>query len=676
MMRLADNPGSVGGGILGKTSLSSSSRSHDDDDDDDDLRVSTCLVAIDVAKSVCRPVLWYGFNPNEIFNKEEEKKKTDFYRKRGRSGDGKQQQQQQPQPPPELPLGLRDLTPVLESELIPNSSMIVALGSCVYLLGRVPKGKGKSKAKGEVWDEEEKEEARHVFYFDTNCPLKGWVRGPDMINGRGNSVKAVALEGKIYVFGGNVDGDFRTKTIKNDFAEVLDPIKEKWEALPLLPECAYREFPEGFNHYSSLPPVAYDCGGEGKKIFVGGNRYIYCVNSNTWGQLPGKLWDLMMHIYDNLVGVGCSLYWTVEQTLYALNMETEKLDSTSIKGYRPINPHPVTCQCCDIGSEYSILLHLGGNMFCSLAVDHLYRPQGPVRTKVRFSKLQVSKRDGGSIKASIVRHQTHIFDGELHFPQAYVLLLLSHTTVTLAATMIVVGMDTKPRWHAVGMRGIGFFTVDDFTGKVVTTASMTAGGKFLLKIEKHTVDSVEHVEANYLLIASGSSRLVGYTLATQLGHSIIDPVPSLFTFKIEDPQLAELSRVSFPKVRAKLKLETVGPMLVTHWGLSGPVILQLSAWGARDLFSSDYRGTLFVDFIPDLHSEDVKSFLIEHKNQFVVLNVDGITGGFNFQNAWSGGYIAGKSIGNLTVAAGLKDEGGVAVWGKERGRICSEEAEE
>ncbi|KAG5527213.1 hypothetical protein RHGRI_028197 [Rhododendron griersonianum] len=283
------------------------------------------------------------------------------------------------------------------------------------------------------------------------------------------------------------------------------------------------------------------------------------------------------------------------------------------------------------------------------------------------------------------------------------------------------------------------------TGKVVTTASMTAGGKFLLKIEKHTVDSVEHVEANYLLIASGSSRQVGYTLATQLGHSIIDPVPSLFTFKIEDPQLAELSGVSFPKVRAKLKLETVGPMLVTHWGLSGPVILRLSAWGACDLFSSDYRGTLFVDFIPDLHIEDVKSFLIEHKNQFVkqkvlnswpselglvkrfwkyildrevwasvsnnalssvasqlkqcsfvvkgkgifkdefvtaggvpmseialstmesriqsnlffageVLNVDGITGGFNFQNAWSGGYIAGKSSGNLAVAAGLKDE--------------------
>ncbi|XP_052191082.1 uncharacterized protein LOC127800495 [Diospyros lotus] len=297
------------------------------------------------------------------------------------------------------------------------------------------------------------------------------------------------------------------------------------------------------------------------------------------------------------------------------------------------------------------------------------------------------------------------------------------------------------------------------TGKVVTSASMTLAGKFLLKIEKRTVDIVEFVEADYLLIASGS-RKQGYTLATQLGHSIVEPVPSLFTFKIEDPQLAELSGVTFSKVKAKLKLETtgrsipqltqVGAMLVTHWGLSGPVILRLSAWGARDLSSSDYKGILYVDFAPDIHVEDVKSILSRHKNQFVkqkvlnssppelglakrfwkymldreglnedilwasvsnsallslasklkhcsfrvkgkgqfkdefvtaggvplsevtlstmeskvqsnlffageVLNVDGVTGGFNFQNAWSGGYIAGTSIGNRLVEGGGRE---------------------
>lgn len=291
------------------------------------------------------------------------------------------------------------------------------------------------------------------------------------------------------------------------------------------------------------------------------------------------------------------------------------------------------------------------------------------------------------------------------------------------------------------------------TGKVVTTASSTADGKFAIKLEKHSLDYVEHVEADYLLIASGSSKQ-GYNLATQLGHSIVEPVPSLFTFKIDDLKLAELSGVTFPKVKAKLKLEgiqkkipqltQVGPMLVTHWGLSGPVVLRLSAWGARYLSSSDYKGTLCVDFTPDLHIEDLKSALTLHKSQFLrqkvlnsypselavvkrfwkyildregicgdmlwssisnnllisvatllkdcafnvkgkgqfkdefvtaggvplseiyldtmgsrihprlffageVLNVDGITGGFNFQNAWTGGYIAGTSIGNLAV---------------------------
>lgn len=289
------------------------------------------------------------------------------------------------------------------------------------------------------------------------------------------------------------------------------------------------------------------------------------------------------------------------------------------------------------------------------------------------------------------------------------------------------------------------------TGKSVTSASISPGGKFTLKIEKRTIDYVDFVEADYLLIASGSSQQ-GYDLATQFGHSIIKPVPSLFTFKIDDIQLTELSGITFPKVKASLKLESlkknipqltqVGPMLVTHWGLSGPVILRLSAWGARDLSDSKYKGTLLVDFSPDISNEDLKSLLSQHKKQFPkqkvggsypqelglvkrfwkyllnregidedilwasisnnslmsivallkqcsfivkgkgqfkdefvtaggvplseislktmesriqsrlffageVLNVDGITGGFNFQNAWSGGYIAGTTIGQL-----------------------------
>ncbi|CAM8970525.1 unnamed protein product [Rhodiola kirilowii] len=120
-----------------------------------------------------------------------------------------------------------------------------------------------------------------------------------------------------------------------------------------------------------------------------------------------------------------------------------------------------------------------------------------------------------------------------------------------------------------------------------------------------------------------------YTLSLQTYNSnnIIDPVPSLFTFKVADSQLAELSGVTFPKVKAKLQLQDmkrnipqltqVGPMLVTHWGLSGPVILRLSAWGARNLFETEYRSNLIVDFSPDIHLEDLKALLSRrHKEQY------------------------------------------------------------
>uniref|UniRef100_M8D685 FAD-dependent oxidoreductase 2 FAD binding domain-containing protein n=1 Tax=Aegilops tauschii TaxID=37682 RepID=M8D685_AEGTA len=297
-------------------------------------------------------------------------------------------------------------------------------------------------------------------------------------------------------------------------------------------------------------------------------------------------------------------------------------------------------------------------------------------------------------------------------------------------------------------------------GKSVSGASVDANGKFVVKVEKRTIDFVDYISANYVLVATGSSQQ-GYSFAAQHGHSIIPPVPSLFTFKIADKRLADLSGVSFTRVTAKLMLDGIqksapeltqtGPMLVTHWGLSGPVVLRLSAWGARELYQDKYQAKLVVDFIPDIHIEDVKRILFQHKDQhaknkvnnafpkefglvkrfwgflleqesldgdmhwatvpkshlnamalrlkqwmfevvgkgqfkdeFVtaggvplseislstmeskkqpnlffageVLNVDGVTGGFNFQNAWTGGYIAGTSIGTLASKSILKEE--------------------
>jgi predicted Rossmann fold flavoprotein len=250
------------------------------------------------------------------------------------------------------------------------------------------------------------------------------------------------------------------------------------------------------------------------------------------------------------------------------------------------------------------------------------------------------------------------------------------------------------------------------------------------------------MECDRLLVATGSSAKI-YPLIQQLGHTIVPLVPSLFTFNIPDSPFLDLAGVSVPSVLAKLpqwNLVQEGALLFTHWGLSGPVILKLSAWGARQLHSSNYQASVVINWIPAKSEEEVRKYLHEkkeelasrhviteplfslpkqlwkkltslagiyvdqrwaglsHKNmealllglrstvlniqgkttykqEFVtcggvalnevnfktmesrqcpdlyfageILDIDGITGGFNFQNAWATGWIAGRSMGSV-----------------------------
>lgn len=246
-----------------------------------------------------------------------------------------------------------------------------------------------------------------------------------------------------------------------------------------------------------------------------------------------------------------------------------------------------------------------------------------------------------------------------------------------------------------------------------------------------------------LLVATGNSP-DGYRIAESFGHTVLPRVPSLFTFKVEDRRINGLSGVSFDKVNLTMRFEDdielkqSGPMLVTHWGLSGPAVLKLSAWGAAPLHQFKYNAQLTVNFLPEYSrdelSEVISSFkekspkklvqsanelpipsrywkkLVEtcninnettwgnisrkemmslvselcegifqvkgkgiFKEEFVtcggvalkqidfktmqskicpglhfageVLDIDGITGGFNFQSAWTTGWIAGSSMG-------------------------------
>lgn len=248
--------------------------------------------------------------------------------------------------------------------------------------------------------------------------------------------------------------------------------------------------------------------------------------------------------------------------------------------------------------------------------------------------------------------------------------------------------------------------------------------------------------AEKLVLATGSNPKI-WKLVESLGHTIEAPVPSLFTFNIKDERIAELpgiatnASVEVMDHNGRTILESDGPLLITHWGMSGPAILKLSAWGARILAPTNYHFTIKINWLLDLSEEVVidklkelkavnsKQSIIKYsqfelpkrlwqnlvraagindtqrwadtsnhefislanqltagvfevegkstfKEEFVtaggvelkevnfktfesklnnnlyfageILNIDAITGGFNFQNAWTGGFLVAKAI--------------------------------
>jgi predicted Rossmann fold flavoprotein len=124
-----------------------------------------------------------------------------------------------------------------------------------------------------------------------------------------------------------------------------------------------------------------------------------------------------------------------------------------------------------------------------------------------------------------------------------------------------------------------------------------------------TLASGETLAGDRLLLATGGCRSAAAgQLAVMLGHTLEPPVPSLFTFHLESPWLRSLAGISVGAVEVSVpsaKLRERGPLLVTHWGLSGPVILRLSAWGARALHGLNYRFPLFVNWLPELTPEKI-----------------------------------------------------------------------
>jgi predicted Rossmann fold flavoprotein len=260
-----------------------------------------------------------------------------------------------------------------------------------------------------------------------------------------------------------------------------------------------------------------------------------------------------------------------------------------------------------------------------------------------------------------------------------------------------------------------------------------------------TTSDSKSLTVNYVCIACGGyPKTSMFQWLRELGHNISEPVPSLFTFNLTKHPIIQLMGVSVEKARVKIegsKLVEEGPVLITHWGLSGPAILRLSAWGARELSAKSYEFKVHLNWLPNYNEQILKEqfqnlrinnsskkiinhnfgflpnrfwqFLLEQsginnetrfadfsskneniliknlvdyivevkgkttfKEEFVtagginlsevdantmmskkvpklffageILDVDGITGGFNFQHAWTSGWIAAKAVAQYT----------------------------
>jgi len=150
--------------------------------------------------------------------------------------------------------------------------------------------------------------------------------------------------------------------------------------------------------------------------------------------------------------------------------------------------------------------------------------------------------------------------------------------------------------------------------KVLTGQSVQS----IFKKENHwKIDTQsDNYAAEKLVMATGSNPKI-WEMLQEHGHAIVSPVPSLFTFNIKDSRIKELPGVAAQvTVHVKdTKLESTGPLLITHWGMSGPAILKLSAWGARILHNKNYQFTIFVNWLNDVDFEDAEKILKDLKQE-------------------------------------------------------------
>jgi predicted Rossmann fold flavoprotein len=172
---------------------------------------------------------------------------------------------------------------------------------------------------------------------------------------------------------------------------------------------------------------------------------------------------------------------------------------------------------------------------------------------------------------------------------------------------------------------------EKFSVRIMFNHSVQKIIKLEKKFELHFQSGEQKLFDRVLITTGGNPSVKSYQWLAELGHTINSPVPSLFTFNIPSSPLKGLEGIS-ANILIKLpefKFDSYGPLLITHWGISGPAVLRLSSFAARWLHEKDYRTNCIINWLPEMKEESVREKLIEVKGgnpnkNFSSLNFQGL----------------------------------------------------
>lgn len=377
-----------------------------------------------------------------------------------------------------------------------------------------------------------------------------------------------------------------------------------------------------------------------------------------------------------------------------------------------------------------------------------HHPDAEVLLLEKSNKLLAKVRISGGGRCNATHDQPNIRKLAAHYPRGERFLRKAFEIFSVKDTIAWfaqrgVQLKTEPDGR--------MFPVSDHSGTVIRCLMDEAEARGVRIELQRGVKAIERASQEFrlrmetggelqadrvIVTTGGHPKAEGYAWLKAIGHTIVPPAPSLFTFNMPGEEVRSLMGVVADPVRARIvgtKLESVGPLLITHWGMSGPAVLRLSAWGARVVQGMGYRFTLQLHWLGGTGEDEVRTAMADEglrrkraqnanpftlprrlwefllakadiplekpwgdvgkndrnrlvdlltndryavagkttfKEEFVtaggvaleevdphtlqslkvpglyfageVLDIDGITGGFNFQAAWTTGYLAGR----------------------------------